>query len=326
MPFRARRVVRRKRVVRRRPVRRVASKPLTAAIQKVVNRNLETKMASFYSPDPQYQQGVTADGSFAKVGLNFQNMAIISNTTDIKRMIPQIPLGNSVSTRIGDSIKPIKLSTKIHISLSPALMSQMFLGTTTATYIGSTILGRQTGTPTGDYGFPINDLTVVVYCLTHKTLKDYTSLASLNNFQELLDVGQGSATSFGTQVPGTATYLSYPWHGDMKINSSKYNLIKRFTADIRKDMIVTANPGTDPTDVVVNNNSHKYAAEFTCTLTEKDLPASLKYDPQQPGSSLNDPTNFAPFWVVGCYNKAYFTSKLSPVACSWVSTLHYKDA
>jgi len=319
------RVARRK-LVRRRVARKPAVRPLTAAIQKVVNRNLETKMASFYSPDPQYQQGVTADGSFAKVGSNAQNMAIISNVTDIKRMLPLIPLGNSVASRIGDSIKPVRLSTKIHISLNPGLMSQMFLGTTTATYIGSTILGRQSGTPTADYGFPINDLTVVVYCLTHKTLKDYTSLAAQNNFGELLDVGQGSATSFGTQVPGTSTYLSYPWHADMKVNTSKYNVIKKFTADIRKDMIVTANPGTDPTDIVVNGNSHKYAAEFTCTLTEKELPASLKYDPQQPGSSLNDPTNFAPFWVVGCYNKAYFTTKLSPIACSWVSTLYYKDA
>jgi len=312
--------------VRRRPVRRAASKPLTMAIQKVVNRNLETKMASFYSPDPAFPQGVTADGAFAKVGSNPQNMSIISNTADIKRMIPMIPLGSSVSTRIGDSIRPIKLSTKIHITLNPGLMSQMFLGTPTATYIGSTILGRQPGTPTADYGFPINDLTVVVYCLTHKTLKDYTSLAAQNNFSELLDTGQGSATSFGTQVPGTAYYNSFPWHADMKINTAKYNVLKKFTADIRKDMIVTANPGTDPTDIVVNNNSHKYAAEFTCTLTEKDLPATLKYDPQQLGSGLTDPTNFAPFWVVGCYNKAYFTTKLSPLAVSWVSTLYYKDA
>ena len=317
--------VARKKLVRRRVARKTV-RPLTAAIQKVVNRNLETKMASFYSPDPAFTQGVTADGLFSKVGLNPQNMSIISNTADIKRMIPVIPLGNSAFTRVGDSIKPVRLSTKIHISLNPGLMSQMFMGGTTATYIGSTILGRQSGTPTGDYGFPINDLSVVVYCLTHKTLKDYTSLAANNNFQELLDTGQGSATSFGTQIPGTAQYISYPWHADMKINTSKYNLIKKFTADIRKDMIVTAVPATDPTDIVTNTNSHKYAAEFTCTLTEKELPASLKYDPQQPGSSLNDPTNFAPFWVVGCYNKAYFTTKLSPVACSWVSTLYYKDA
>ena len=304
----------------------IKTKPaLVKAVQKVVNRNIETKLVCFYGPDSTQQQGVTADGTFLKVGFVAQNMSISSNLTDIKRMLPLIPLGTGRFQRIGDSIRPISLQTKIRISLNPNLWSQV--GGTSATTTGATVLGRPVapGTDYTNYGFPINDLTVVVYCLTHKTYKDYESLNSLNVFTELLDDGQGGTHGFGTQ---TSPFVSRSWHGAMRINEAKYHVIKRFQTDLRKEMIIAGNtfPPLDPTNVVINNMAHKYAVELTCNLSQKELPAKLMYDVDTPSSSSTDPTNFAPFWVVGCYNKANLPTGLSPLWVTWISTLKYKDA
>ena len=309
--------------------------PLKRVIQKVLNRNLETKVVTFFGPDAAQTQGVTADGTFAKVGYVSQNMTISSNQTDIKRMLPLVSLGTGRFQRVGDSIEPIYLETKIRISLNSILWSFIGAqgsGTPYPTRAGANILGRPyvpdpQNPPTnyGDYGFPLNDITVVVYCLTHKTYKDYASLNTMNVFSELLDDGQGNSTGFGSQ---TAPFFSHPWHGAMRINEAKYNVIKRFQTDLRKEMIVGGNtmPPGDPTNVVINNMNHKYAVELSCRLGKKDLPAKLKYDVDTPAASSTDPTNFAPFWVVGCYNKANLVTALSPILVTWLSTLKYKDA
>jgi hypothetical protein len=317
---------------KKRAPRRAAKKPTVAlkkTVQKILNRNLETKIVSFFGPDSTQQQGVTADGTFAKVGFVAQNMSISSNLTDIKRMLPLLSLGTGRYERVGDSVRPVSLQTKIRISLNPTLWSQIGAGQTPQVFIttGATVAGRPTsGTNYADAGFPINDLTVVVYCLTHKTYKDYASLNSLNVFSELLDDGQGGTHGFGTQ---TAPFISRSWHGAMRINEAKYHVIKRFQTDLRKEMIIGGSsiPPLDPSNVVINNMAHKYAVELTCTLSQKELPAQLYYDVDTPLASSTDPTNFAPFWVVGCYNKANLpVGAVSPLWVTWVSTLKYKDA
>jgi len=278
---------------------------------------METKEVSFYSSAAG--GGVADPGLFTGVGIQVQNMSISSNLTDIKRMLPYLDLGTGKFQRIGDSVRPVSLTTRITLSLSAAQMSVLFPSTAYTVGSGAYDAG-------GQHGWPINDVTAVVFALTHKSYKDYQSLNATNVFSELLDDGQGNTTGFGAQ---TAPFVAYPWHGQMKINDAKYTLIKKFKVDLRKEMFVgSATPGLPPapSNIVLNTNSHKYATELTVKLTDKHLPAVLKYDTSTQSASSFDPTNFAPFFVVGCYNKSGTVTTYTPLSVFWTSTLRYKDA
>lgn len=299
-----------------------------------MSRNIETKETWFYSPNPGATQGTAASGLFSLTGFVGHNQSISSNLTDICRMLPVVPLGVGKFERVGDTLRPISLTTRIQIAINPAHYANLYDVSAPgfSNSSGAFSTGKSaSSTLGGGGGWPMCDWTVVVYVLTHKSYKDYPSLNSNNVFAELLDNGQGATNGFGLQV---APFTSYVWHADQKINDAKYIVHKKYKFRIRKEMFVPPGvpPGTtDPADIVLNTNSHAFSKHLTYTMTQKQMPAVLRYDADTVTASSTDPTNFAPFWVVGCYSEdgtqpANGANAQSPILVHWNSNLKFKDA
>jgi len=82
--------------------------------------------------------------------------------------------------------------------------------------------------------------------------------------------------------------------------------------------------GTSSTTAMLSLHESMYHP-FTITLTQKQLPAVLKYDPQL---SSSYPLNFAPYMAVGYCNLQNATPDVGTqqIAMNWTASLYFKDA
>lgn len=202
-------------------------------------------------------------------GVNNQNALITNNTTDIHALLPQIGQGTDDWQRIGTRINPVSLIADFDITIHP-----QYLNTSVPVAL---------------------NLTVVMYFLQHKINKDYTTLGLNNNFQQLLDVGDGT----------TSIFNGYPSAAKLPVARQFYQVLKKVVFVLRSDgqwngagsLPVTQN-------IIANGNSAPSFRRLSVNLT-KHLPKTLTYPETLSGTGAPTtlwPTNAAPFWCVGVYS------------------------
>jgi len=270
-----------------------ASKALTKVINRVINRKAETKQAMFYGNPNTFPQ----DGSFANRGFSVQNQFITNVAGDMKWLLPNVTVGTGDYQRIGDQITPMSLRINGLLKVSLANLTGPF--------------------PT--------DIIAVCYILTHKTLKSYQALTPCPpvppattpvggaDLTTLLKNGENATTGF------TGNW----WAKSQPIADQYYNVLAKKVVRLRYAGLYTS--GGQSVSIA---NSHDYQADWSVTLTQKHMPAHLKYpEGSFTGVYANSPTNFAPFMCVGYYvaDGANSATPAAILESTYVSRLTFKD-
>lgn len=227
-------------------------------VLNIVKGSAETKLVAWYSSS-------LFDGEFSTSGIVPQNGSIVTNATDILRIVPKIKQGTDDNERIGQDVVPVSCKVNCKVLLTPTLASGV-------------------GT---NQGYSYN-LMAVAYCLQHVALKTYTALAANNNFTQMLKIGNGNTTNFAPQFQ----------YGTLPVEDGYYKVLAKKKMVLRSSGIIGASP--IPQNVGTNNNSHQICHEWTWDIT-KHLPKKLKFPETTAVAPTDDPTNAAPFWCVGYY-------------------------
>lgn len=269
------------------------SKALTTAITRVIGRKAESKQAMFYGTAGTFPQtGLYGDRQYS-----IQNQFISSTTSDLKWLLPNVAIGTEDNQRIGNQITPTSLRIDGVVKVS--------------------LTNLTAPAPT--------DIYVVVYVLTHKVFKSYEALLGSpavapavgfvggNNFNQLLKNGENTTTNFSGNF----------WAAHQPVADQYYNVLAKKIVRLRFAGLYTS--GGQSVSIA---NSHDYQANLSITLTEKHMPAKLKYpEGTVTGAFNNAPLNYAPFMCLGYYY-ADGSTPATPQAIveqSYVSKLNYKD-
>lgn len=153
-------------------------------------------------------------------------------------------------------------------------------------------------------------LGVRYFVYQDKTVKSYAN--PVNNWQ-MLDLGGTSGTFDGTVI---------------NFNSPHNNDMFNFYADRRIKMLKPygyTNTGTPSTTITLTGVDSSMYHSFTITLTQKHLPAVLKFDQSE---DYNFPINFAPYFSLGYCDLLGNSADalLTQVGCAYTATLYYEDA
>lgn len=151
-----------------------------------------------------------------------------------------------------------------------------------------------------------------LFCLSDKTVSNYGVATSAGANYNLLDVG-GTSTTFD----GTVARYEYPHNTDQF----------KFYADRKFKMLKPwgyTNLGSSSTNAIVSMHSSLYKP-FTITLTQKQLPATLRYDQQL---NVNFPVNFAPYIALGYCDLLSYPADtvVTQMGMTFTSTLYFKDS
>lgn len=282
---------------------KVLSRPAKTQVAQIASRVLngkaETKMVAFFN-GPTASVGPTnpvanSIGTYGQAGRVAHNAFINNNDTDILKVIPDVLPGGgapSDNTREGRYINPVSGQLRCRVSITP--------------------------TTSQNQGWMNNiayDLTVVAYLLQSVTYKTYRALYEDNDFTKMLDVMDGTTTSFdGTFQGGTLPVEK----GYYKVLGKKMIYLRNAGVPVGQSGLVT---------VVGNQNSHKLQHEWTWNYG-KHLPKKLIYpeDSQTPAEGLNEPLNSSIFWCLGYYNTDGSTSDNAiNVSIDYTSIMKFKD-
>jgi len=293
----------RRRAPKRQP-KRVAklSKPMKRAIKQVVRGEAETKRTRWYQSANDGTITTKATGFASNQGWAAQNTQITLNNTDILRVIPTVLQGLDDYNRIGSKVRPVSLTVKGTIRIRFSLLNSLVTR-------------------------PQN-LTIDLYVLQHVRLKDYNSLYGLNDFDQLLEDGEG----------GTVPYNGSPLSGCLRVADENYRVLQRRRITLRYSGVVITVPSAGNTFTEVpypQPQDHTWKADYSLNLT-KHLPKVLMYpDTETDGTAtspvvLGAPTNSSIFMCMG-YNSWY--SPLAPFAGdlesaieqTYVAELGFKD-
>ena len=266
-------------------------------VKILVKGEAESKRATFFQ---SYNDGTStqrATGAFNVRGFARQNNVISNNNTDILQIIPEVAEGTDYYQRIGNRISPKSLIVRGSIRLQQVWNVP----------------------PESTYTPPIN-VDVYIYVLQHVMHKDYQSLYNLNNFNELLDVGNGQCVKFD----GSYQISKLP------VAKQYYRLLQKKKITLRYGGVMNAGGSTTLTTLSVAN-AHAWSSDFVLNLT-KHLPKVLKYpvtaDTTQP---QDEPTNSSLFWCMGYVDwfQANTSGANPPVVATlqqtYVSDMTFKD-
>jgi len=249
---------------------KTSTKRIANIAKRVVNARAETKMVAFYEgPVGQPTPLQNSTGIYADQALVAHNQFINNNSTDILKVIPDVPQGSADNNRDGRYICPVSGQLKIQVNVAAQQPNGQ---------------GWENG-----YGY---DLTVVCYLLQSITYKTYRSLYANNDFSKMMDKMDGTTTSFD----GTYQCANLP------VEKGYYRVLATKKVYLRSS---GASPGGLGVSVstVTNNNSHKLTHEWTWDYG-KHLPKKLVYpeDSEATTTGLNEPLNSSIFWCLGYYN------------------------
>jgi len=256
-------------------------------IKKVIKGQAETKMAVLYG---NAVVGTAPFGTSTQ-----QNQFIVSNATDILRVIPPVLQGVDDNQRVGQTIMPV--SQHVHCSVT--------ISANTA----------------GGAGFANNlsyNLVAVAYCLQHVSYKTYTSLSTQNDFTQMLSLGNGGTSNFN----GSFEFSRLP------VEKGYYQVLGKKMFNLRNSGVQATTVGVPQAQWGTNANSAPVRHEWTWNLS-KHLPKKLVYpETNTAAPGPNDPTNSAPFWCIGYYQMDGSQSVTSPqvlIQQQYVSILKFKD-
>jgi len=254
-------------------------------VARAISRSAETKQVAWYS-------GPLYNGTYGNQGYQTHNCQILSNPTDILRLIPYLTTGVLDNNRIGEKVSPKSLIVNGSLRLSDSVIGQT------------------------DAQFR-EDIVAVIYVLQHVTLKSYVTLGNANDFNQLLRTGENTTTPF----------LGSAVQSQMPVEDAYYRLLSKKKIRLRYAGAIPGSATGVPVNAYVSvANAHSYYADFKFNLS-KHLPKQFKY-PETPvtiaGSS--DPTNSSIFMCVGFYN---MDGSLPPLTqtmeIQYVSQLKFKD-
>lgn len=269
-----------------------SKKAVTKLVKKVLNSKAETKMVTFFggpvsNPSPLRN----STGTFTDAAPTSQNQFITSNTTDILKIIPDVAQGTSDNSRNGKSISPVSGSLHCKVMISPV--------------------------STGGAGWQNNnayDLHMVAYLLQSVTFKTYTALAAGNDFNKMLDVGDGTTTNFD----GSFSAANLP------VEKGYYRLLATKRKLLRSSGYFTGGSGVG----ISNNNSHPLVHEWKWNYG-KHLPKKLVYPEEDVAvaGGQNEPLNSSLFWCVGYYRTdgAVATTGQIYIQQEYTSIMKFKD-
>lgn len=293
----------RKRAPRRRANKqRVAklSRPMRKAVKAIVRGEAETKRTMFYQ---SFNNGTTtarATGLWANRGWAVQNSQILTNSTDILQLIPFVTQGTDDWNRIGQRINVQSLTLQGAIRIR-----------------ADNILSRAA-----------RDVDVYVYVLNHVSLKDYPNLYVNNQFVQLLENGEGN----------TVAYTGIEQNNAQPVSKQYYQVLMKKKVTLRYaglDINPNVGLGQIPLNTVVSvANSHTWYSKYSMNLT-KFLPKRLMYPETSPvaplpPTTLNAPTNAAPFMCMGFTDWFLPGDSTQPVIAAnieqtYTTTLLFKD-
>jgi len=249
------------------------SRPEKREVARMIRGAGETKMVMWYNGT----QNWTGSGALSQQSFMPQNHEIISNVTDILRLIPLVVQGTGDNQRIGERINPISLVVNgtLKLASNNVVIAQL----------------------------PTN-IRVVIYVLQHTGLKTYQALRTQydntlptpniiggNDFTQLLQTGEGTTTpyigrSFDKFLPHADQYY--------KLLAKKVVTL-RYTGAVATPS--TATPISSQTTVATDINN--WNANFSFNLT-KHLPKILRYQETSVTTGFpNDPTNSSLFMCMG---------------------------
>lgn len=279
--------------VRKAGVKKSPAKSLTKVqkteVKRLVRGQAESKRTAWYQ---SFNDGTSTDratGFATNWGYAVQNNAITANNTDALRLIPQVLQGvddfNRLGTRI--QVQSLKMQGAIRVNLAQITENK-----------------------------PL-DIRVVIYVLSHKIYKDYSTLYANNNFLLLLDNQEG----------GTVPFSGVPVNEGMRVADQYYTVHARKVITLRyAGFGIATGPSTSSIA-----NSHNYYATYNWDLT-KFLPKTLKYpelNSGQPPEFQNAPTNSNLFLAMGFVNQQGASNFGDPINAllqqTYVSNLTFKD-
>lgn len=300
MPRRPTRRYRRKAPKRKsKPVAKL-SKPMRRAIKQVIKGQAETKHTSFYQTyNPGTPPPVVATGLYASRGYALQNNVIANNISDILQLVPYVTQGTDNWNRLGQKITVQNLTLHGSVRVALPILQAVPLSL-------------------------LSNLKVVIYVLQHRTLKSYDSLRSLNNFNQLLDTGEGTTAGFGGQV----------CDDKMPVSSNYYTVCHRKVIRLKWAGVQPNSTSEAPVTSLSIANCGEWKADFTIDLT-KDIPKVLEFPDQTspavplPPTTVNAPTNSSLFMCMGFINDGGPSNLSAPtvgqIEQTYVSRLLFKD-
>lgn len=232
------------------------SKPVKRAITKLVKGQEETK---YIANQLMVNQSLDA--------------AIHTPGTDMVPLVPKIVEGDQENQRVGRQVRPVRCRVDISATFPQ-------------TNPGQTAPVFQTSA---------NEIYVVLFILRSKRRHNWTDFAASNDWQRLLDDGNGSAAPFGlNSAPAyggfwftNTSLLQYP------INTSEFTVMKRKVVKLVRNqgLMLENNPTSAP-----NMSQSCWTGSFTYKLP------TLKYDdgtdPVRPVAEPY-PTNSCVFLAAG---------------------------
>jgi len=269
-----------------------AKKAVRKIAKNVVNAKAETKMVAFYGgPIASASPLRNSTGTFTDAAPTSQNQFISTNTTDILKLIPDVAPGTADNSRTGRYINPVSASVHCKVMISPI--------------------------STGGAGWQNNnayDIHMVAYLLQSVTYKTYTALYANNDFTKMLDVMDGTTTSF----KGNFSSANLP------VEKGYYRVLATKRKLLRSSGYFTGGSGVG----ISNNNSHPLVHEWKWNLT-KHLPKKLIYpeDTVTVANGLNEPLNSSLFWCVGYYRTdgTVSTTPQIYIQQEYTSVMKFKD-
>lgn len=243
----------------RRPRRAVAklSKPMKAAVKKIVRGNEETKYhAEQLLMKNTLDWGIHTPWSPSSVG-------------DTMPLVPRIAQGDGNFQRIGSRVRPTKCRVDIEAAIAEAAIGLPQVNTAT------------------------EDIFLVMYILRPKTSKNFEQFTNLAvpasgaYTDELLDNGDGTSKAFGNPITIGGSTFVYTNASDLQlpVNREYFTLVKQKVVRLVKNTGSTNGDGTNYPNVTRGGSS--WRGSFTYKLP------SLKYDDDPKSASLNGgyPTN-----------------------------------
>lgn len=259
-------------------------------VKNIVKGQAETKMAVWYSGST----GSAGTGLTSQAQPMPQNQNIITNASDILRILPLVFQGVNDNERIGGAIRPVSCKLRCKVQLIPQAPN--------------------------DYGYQFGysyNIVAVAYCLQHVKYKTYDTLLAQNLFQQMLVTGENSTNSFSGR-----------WEeSDQPVHPGYYKLLAKKTMRLRSSGTESnATAGQNPNFEGTNMNSAPLTHEWTWDIT-KSLPKKLQYPEETPGFPASSPLNSAPFWCIGFYQDSGrpLATPLSQITQQYVTYLKYKD-